>query len=192
MNNTEKNKESYQTDVNKVDIRDKRLNIMFKFLWFFGAIFSYGLYFLFNINIYEEQNFISMLPPLVISISISTISLLIEYILEEIKFFTTYEQNQKELIENTDFLYISINSFIKNSCIIFSSIYSLYYFLTPIIKFDIYDFNYWYLVSLIILLFSIIIITWLNIRSKVQKFILINGKEKPNKINVKKNYNNSI
>ena len=129
-----------------IDIVNNRLNIMFKFLWFFGSMFLLGYKLLISNNILDASLTENLLYPLIFSIALFMIFELIGYIIGEIRIFVG-----NDIREENDMLYKSIVNDI-NFIKCYLVIYCLLSYFLPYFKFNIYSFKYSFAITALFLI----------------------------------------
>ena len=82
----------------KIDIVDKRLNMIFKFLWFFSSMFLFGFYY-YRQN-YNNNNLNGFFGILIMTYAAVVVIFILYYILEEFPTFRSSNENIEE-----DFFY---------------------------------------------------------------------------------------
>lgn len=111
----------------KINIADKRINIIFKFLWFFSSLFLFGFtYYNYPENSIELNQIFGII---LMSYSATIVLYLLNYILNEIQTFSmTNSVDNKEInsFSKADTLYSSIKCLIINLGIISLLLYCFF------------------------------------------------------------------
>lgn len=102
MNNNENNitneNENEEIELTDKDIKDNsnnRLNILFKFLWFFSAAFLFGVKFIDETKVNKPTEPIELLPTFIIGSSLFAIISIVIYVIKEMPIFSNSKIDNK-------------------------------------------------------------------------------------------------